>query len=295
MSFDIKFILKRAITLAMIFTISAFITHFVLKYLVYKGVIFSEYKILYYNESNANPIWVYDDKEMRCLSFERPSVNMIKQTCIFRDKPHIVVLPYHKMILSAFYLNPEPKKILVLGLGGGAIPIYLNHMTKNQAIIDVIEINQTVSDIAKKYFFLDNHKQINIIVADAKKYINDLEHKETYDLIIVDLFDNLYIPQGILSPEFIKNAKESLTENGVIAFNTFYDSNHYKKESRLFKGLLGEFYNVYGNGGNRIIIANKNKLKSMGEIKENTLLYKDILESVGISNEEALSYFEQPS
>ncbi|MCB1693609.1 MAG: hypothetical protein KDI19_12650, partial [Pseudomonadales bacterium] len=86
----------------------------------------------------------------RCLVFavKRGDRN---QTCIDMDHPRRLVFAYVRMSLAGLLLDPQPRHILVVGLGGGSIPMTLSELYP-EARIDVVEIDEAVERVAKEYF-----------------------------------------------------------------------------------------------------------------------------------------------
>lgn len=81
------------------------------------------------------------------------------------------------------YVTPNCK---VLMLGGGGYT-WVQHFLKNfTGTIDVIEIDPSVTVLAKQYFGLTDNPRLQIIHADAREYIK--QPIGPYDLIINDMF-----------------------------------------------------------------------------------------------------------
>ena len=61
----------------------------------------------------------------RCLLFsvKRGDRN---QTCMDLEDPQRLVFPYVRMAFGGLLLNPDPTRVLVIGLGGGTIPTALS-------------------------------------------------------------------------------------------------------------------------------------------------------------------------
>ena len=86
--------------------------------------------------------------------------------------------------------------VLVLGLGCGTVGEIINKELPDARIIG-IEIDPTVIDIGKKYFKLSHLNNLEIIIGDAEKKLDDLPNNE-FDLILIDLY------QGKKNPEFFR-------------------------------------------------------------------------------------------
>jgi spermidine synthase len=99
-------------------------------------------KIVHQERSLYRNIVVSEERGRRCLVFtiKRDDRN---QTCKDMNDPKRVVFPYVRMTLSGLLVNPEPKNILIVGLGGGTIPVILTELYP-LANIKVVEIDEAV-------------------------------------------------------------------------------------------------------------------------------------------------------
>ena len=79
----------------------------------------------------------------------------------------------------------KPLRVLVLGVGGGAVMHMMNEFFHCEKIIG-LELNSTHIEISKKYFSLNNDV-FEIVEADAISWVENYHH-EKFDVIIDDLF-----------------------------------------------------------------------------------------------------------
>lgn len=113
-------------------------------------------------------------------------------------------------------------RCLVLGLGGGTVVQLIKARWPEAKIIGV-EIDPEIIKIGKKYFRLNEIKNLEIINADAVNWVKRfyvLKHRnKKFDLIIVDLYIGDRFSSQVASNEFLKNLKKLLSKNGIIIFN----------------------------------------------------------------------------
>jgi spermidine synthase len=75
-----------------------------------------------------------------------------------------------------------------------------------------------------------------------------------------------------MTQEFLQEVKNLLSENGVLAANTFSVSRLYNYESATYKSVFGDFFNVKNNNNsNRIILASAKPLPNNDEIASRAL------------------------
>lgn len=112
--------------------------------------------------------------------------------------------------------DKKPDTVLLLGVGGGTIARLLLERYPDSKITGV-EISQEIVNAAIEHMGLRDIK-INIVIADAFEYV--FEHNESYDLIIVDIFDGYNFPLKFLMPKFIRRCQEVLSKQGELFINT---------------------------------------------------------------------------
>lgn len=110
------------------------------------------------------------------------------------------------------------EKILILGVAGGSVIKTLVEEIKFKGEITGVEIDKEIVEIAKKYFKLSEIKNLELIVDDAFEFV--LKTKDTYDLIIIDVFQDTTMPNFLFEDYFIKRIHFLLKKEGFILFNT---------------------------------------------------------------------------
>jgi len=161
--------------------------------------------------------------------------------------------------MSGLLLNPEPKRILIIGLGGGTMSNTLAQLFPNSHI-DNIEIDDAVINVARRYFGFSENELVKTYNQDGRIFIKRaLLKKQTYDWIILDAFNGDYIPEHLLTKEFLQETKHLLSENGILTANTFSLSELYAHESATYKAVFGDFYQVKNSvNSNRVILVSRN-------------------------------------
>ena len=90
------------------------------------------------------------------------------------------------LFLPAFFLDPgQIKRVLVLGVGGGAVIRQILHFLAPEEIVGV-ELSATHLMLAKKFFGVRS-KKVTLVKADAIQWLAD-DDGAKFDLIIDDIF-----------------------------------------------------------------------------------------------------------
>lgn len=240
---------------------------------------------LYYAKSLYRNILVYEDDGMRCMKFGRNALG--RQSCVQNSDHDHLVFRYTKMMMGALYLNPNPKRILVIGLGGGTLPGALQKLFPSSEI-DVAEIDPAVTEVAQRFFYFAPGKQTHVYEEDGRVFVKRaLKKSSKYDLVMLDAFDHEYIPEHMLTKEFLQEVRGLLTDKGVLAANTFSSSRLSDHESATYYNVFGNFYRMVN--GNRVILLRMGGLPEMGEIGRNAATLDTRLHPLGAEKDELLS------
>lgn len=248
----------------------------------------AETRLLHSQRSLYREVLVYENEIERCMCFTR-QCRIGRQSCIDMRHPDRMVMTYPKMMLGALFLNPKPSNVLIIGLGGGTIPRALAQIVPDVRI-DVVEIDPAVVEVAKKYFLFAENDRVRVFEADGRVFVKRaLRETRKYDLVMLDAFDHEYIPEHLLTREFLTEVKALLTPNGVLAANTFSSSRLYHHESVTYAAVFPEFYNLKRD--NRVVIASVGRLPDMERIRNASTQFEEAFKPFGVDAKEVLASF----
>ncbi|MHB8123527.1 MAG: spermidine synthase [Desulfuromonadaceae bacterium] len=243
--------------------------------------------IIHTENSLYRNIVVYEQDGERCMRFSRSQ--LARQTCINLSNPDIHVFAYTRMMLGGLYLKPDPKKILIIGLGGGTLPTTLSRVVPN-AEIDSVEIDPAVVKVSKKYFNFNTTLKVRVHEEDGRVFIKKAGKRGIkYDMVMLDAYDSEYIPEHLLTREFLIEVKKVLTSDGVLIANTHSTSGLYSNESVTYEAVFGRYYNLRRT--NRVILLKVDGLPTLQEITKNAKLLEARLQPFGVGAKYLLPLF----
>jgi spermidine synthase len=177
-------------------------------------------------ETVYNDIFVSKEQNVLKMAFQWKGWYFQESQVNLADPDDLPML-YARLVAIAAIYPQDIKRVLILGLGAGSLPVYLGRFLPN-ATIDTVELDPGVIDAAKKYFGLRETDRSHLIESDARVFLS--RHSEPYDLIIVDAFTGSYIPFHLMTKEFYRLVHDRLAPHGVAAINILpgeklFDSN----------------------------------------------------------------------
>lgn len=114
-------------------------------------------------------------------------------------------------------LQEKTDNFLLIGGGAYSIPRTLVARDEN-IVVDVVEIEPVLFDIAKEYFDLKDTTRINNYVMDGRVFLAKSDTK--YDVIFGDAFGtSLSVPEHLTTKEFLLEVQNSLTPDGIYFLN----------------------------------------------------------------------------
>ena len=184
-------------------------------------------QVLFRKDTQYHRITVTEDATTRHLRFDKSHQSAMDLKDGFTSR-----IKYPDYLHLPMALNPNAKKVLVLGLGGGTIT---KRYWRDYAgvKVDSVEIDPVVVDVAKRYFGLPEDDRLRTFTQDARRYVQT--HEDTYDIIIVDAYYNDALPFHLTTEEFLREVKSRLNPGGVLAYNVISPVEGDK--SQLFRSM----------------------------------------------------------
>ena len=139
--------------------------------------------------------------------------------------------------------NLKIQNSLILGLGGGTVAHLLTKKF-GPIPIDAIELDPMMVEIGKKFFDLNELKNLNVVVADAVSVVANPAayplNPLPYTLILVDLYCGSKYPTKAESPTFFAALKRLTHPKGLLVFNRLSSKTNAGFEEKL-KQSFGDF------------------------------------------------------
>lgn len=129
---------------------------------------------------------------------------------------------YHEMITHIpLFTHKNPRRVLVIGGGdGGSIRELLKHPSVEKAVL--VEIDGRVVEVAKLHLPEISHalddSRVEVKITDGIRYV--AEHKNEFDVVLVDSTDPVGPAVGLFSVEFYKSVYQCLREDGIFVAQT---------------------------------------------------------------------------
>jgi|GEM_PF-3698517 len=206
--------------------------------------------LLLSNKGVCGDIFVYksvhDNKEFISLKTSKGYTH--SNVCV--SDPKASQPQFSFTVLSKFL---KTEKVLILGAGLFTNALQINSLNRNARIF-VVDIEGSLYEAAKKYLKIDEYKNIEFEVCDARDYLS--KSRELYDYIIVDVFNDNIMPDHCMTVEFFRLISDRLEDDGILVINTNMPLlRFFPKKDKLLNPVYNLHSTIY-NAGFRAIYHN---------------------------------------
>ncbi len=208
--------------------------------------------VLYDQVSPFGDVIVTEENGLRTLLFAKGGA---MQSVVKLGDPEHLALAYAPVAFTGLALCGEPRRALVVGLGGGTLAMFLRKHYPD-AVIDAVDINPDVVDVARKYFGFREDSRMRGIVADGRAFIE--KTRQPYDIIFLDAFGSDSLPPSLTTQEFLRAVLRALEPTGAVVGNVWSRESNalYDSMVRTYQEVFADVYVLEVRGvGNRIILA----------------------------------------
>jgi len=208
------------------------------------GWVRAEPKLVHIERSHYQDLYVEESQHTRCVSFR----DRDQQTCIFNDSRDFLVWEYYRAVFAAFAFVEKPQKVLVIGLGGGVIPLAFKQIYP-RLNLDVVELDPAMVRVAKQFFGFAETDTLNVHVSDGRVFVKKkLLEGEAYDIIVLDAFGRNWTPEHLLTEEFLNEVKGVMREGGVFVSHSRAKNKLSDSFFATYRSVFGEFYWIRTDG-----------------------------------------------
>ena len=173
--------------------------------------------VVHQSQSDDGVIEVVDTGDIRSLHFG----TFPRQSCMSLQTPHTLELTYTEAMMAALLFNGAPKRVLVIGLGGGSLVKFLLHHFPD-CHIDVVEYRHDVVKVAHGYFQVpEADPRLTIHIGDGYLFTQSRFYQDEigYDMMLIDAYDHAGMAASVGIQAFFDACAGLLQDDGVMSIN----------------------------------------------------------------------------
>jgi spermidine synthase len=184
-------------------------------------------------EGTYNKPFIQDCGPMRYLHFDLDNV----QSVMRHDDPDALCLAYTRKMMTFLLFNDAPRRVLLLGLGGGSLAKFCyRHLPATQ--ITVLEIDPDVLALRKEFQVPPDDERFQVVQGDGVAYIAKPTVRE--NVILVDACDRNGVSPTLAAPDLYANLRRRLAVGGVLIMNICGEDIEVESHLARIRGVFGE-------------------------------------------------------
>ena len=165
-------------------------------------------------QGDHHTVYVRDEGGSRYLSFS--AVEKRVQTRVSLTRGAAPLDDWVMGLAAVVAAHPHARRVLVLGVGGGALPMALRRILP-RVQIDAVDHDAAVLRVATAFFGLEQDLRLRLHALDARVFIEQRRREgRRYDVIVLDVFDDDYIPAHLMTVEFLREMRGVLAAGGLL-------------------------------------------------------------------------------
>jgi spermidine synthase len=160
----------------------------------------------------AQQPYVLETSSERCLYFTQGNLQSIMSLA----EPDALIAAYTRKMMAFLLFNPAPKRIKMIGLGGGSLAKFC-YRNLREARITVVEVDPRVVALRDEFRIPADDERFRIVCDDGAHYIS--QRTEPIDVLLVDAFDPIGVAPTLAASDFYVQAAKRLSSRGVMVMN----------------------------------------------------------------------------
>ncbi len=173
--------------------------------------------------------------------------------------PSELVIDYTRTMMGFLLLNPHPRRITMIGLGGGSLAKFC-HRHLRFATITVVENNPQVIALRREFAVPHDDERLSVLANDGALHLATAA-PACIDVLLVDGFDRDGQPPQLCSPDFYDACFRALAPGGLLVVNLHIDHPDHevflRRIATRFEGNLLEV--MAGERANGIVFAGRGR------------------------------------
>jgi spermidine synthase len=163
--------------------------------------------------AQAGAVYVTERSGVRSLHIGSDTI----QSSMRLARPNDLELAYTRSMMGFLLFAPTPRRVLLVGLGGGSLAKFIYHRMP-ETVVEVLEVSPDVVSIARRYFQLPAADgRLEIRVCDGGQFM--ARPGAPYDAILVDGYDGDSLVEELSSRPFFAACLGRLAPGGLAAVN----------------------------------------------------------------------------
>jgi spermidine synthase len=173
------------------------------------------------------------------------------ESAVDLSDPLQLVVAYTRSLYGALYLQPQPKRVLMIGLGGAGFH-RLFAAAYPESLLQTVELDPMVFELCRSRMQFAPTLKTPVAIMDGRMFVK--RDKQQWDWLILDAFRGGFVPPHLKTEEFYRECAARLSDRGVFISNLHATTELYYSDLKTIQAVFPQVV-LFGVDGRGNVIA----------------------------------------
>jgi len=174
------------------------------------------------------------------------------ESAVDLSNPLKLVVGYTKTLYAGLFFQPQPRRVLMIGLGGAGFHRLFN-AAYPEALVQTVELDPKVFELCQTRLAFKPTPQTPVTLMDGRMFVK--RDKRTWDWIILDAFRGGFVPPHLKTEEFYRECAARLDDRGVFISNLHSGTELYYSDIKTIQAVFPQVVLFQTAGRGNVIIC----------------------------------------
>lgn len=174
------------------------------------------------------------------------------ESAVDLDDPLRLVVSYTRSLYGALFLQPQPKQVLMIGLGGAGFHRVFAQAFP-EALLQTVELDPKVFELSQTHLGFKPTEKTPVAIMDGRLFVK--RNRAAWDWIILDAFRGGFVPPHLKTAEFYRECAARLEERGVFISNLHSNTQLYASDLKTIQSVFPQVVLFQTAGRGNVILC----------------------------------------
>ncbi len=165
--------------------------------------------------------------------------------------PMLPIVHYIKSVYGALFIRPEPKRMLMVGLGGAGFH-HLFTAAFPDALLHTVELDPKVLELCEQHMGFKPGPKTPVTIMDGRMFIK--RNREQWDWLMLDAYRGGFVPPHLKTEEFYRECAARLSDRGIFISNLHATTELYYSDLKTIQAVFPQVV-IFETAGRGNVIA----------------------------------------
>jgi spermidine synthase len=161
------------------------------------------------------------------------------------------IVHYIQSVYGALFIRPEPRRMLMVGLGGAGFH-HLFTAAFPEALLHTVELDPKVLELSERHMGFKPGPRTPVTIMDGRMFIK--RNREQWDWLMLDAYRGGFVPPHLKTEEFYRECAARLSDRGIFISNLHATTELYYSDLKTIQAVFPQVV-IFETAGRGNVIA----------------------------------------